>query len=307
MDGAKKLNITLLGISAAIPTKTRHVSSQVVNCNNNYYLIDCGEGTQIQLISLGIKYHKIDNIFISHLHGDHFFGLIGLISTYHLLGREKPLHIYSPKPLEEIIRSQLEITHTSLKFKLIFHFLKGDKSMKIFDNNELTVFSFPLVHRVPTYGFRFVQKPVSRNISKSFVEKYNPSISEILEIKNGEDFIDKSGNIIENKSITIDPPKPLSYAYCSDTKYDKSLASYVKNVDLLYHEATFDNSMEVKAREKFHSTAGQAARTAHDANVRKLILGHFSGRNEDLTILLDEAKEVFCETIIGEEGVSYSA
>lgn len=305
MDQKIGLSVTILGSSAAIPTKTRHLSSQVIINNNEYFLVDCGEGTQMQLSSYNIKYQRIDNIFISHLHGDHFFGLIGLISTYHLLGRDKPLNIYAPKPLEKLILSQLEVDHTTLNYELNFHYLSGNKLIKIFESNSIEVFSFPLVHRVPTYGFKFVQKPKRRNIKKEFITEFQPSIKEIQSIIKGNNYINNDGIILENESITLNPPGPVSYAYCSDTRYDESVLEFVKGVSLLYHEATFENSMRNKAYEKFHSTAGDAATIAKKAGVRKLLLGHFSARNEDLSLILKEATEVFSNSVIGEEGQDY--
>lgn len=307
MDNKNQLSVTILGISAAIPTKTRHLSGQVVINSNQYFLVDCGEGTQMQLISFGIKYSKIDNIFISHLHGDHFFGLIGLISTYHLLGREKSLNIFAPKPLEDIIRYQLDIAHTKLKFELLFHHLSDIGNVVIFENELISISSFPVTHRVPTYGFRFDQKPKKRNIDKIFLSQHNPTINQILGIKNGNDFTDTSGKVLKNSSITIAPPKPKSYAYCSDTKFDTSIVNHINEVDLLFHEATFDNSMVNIALEKYHSTAEQAAIIAKTADVKELLLGHFSGRNEDLSILYDEAKKVFDKVTICEEGQKYFA
>ena len=298
-------SITVLGNSAAIPTKNTHLSSQVIVNKGKYFLVDCGEGTLLQLIKYGIKYSKIDNIFISHLHGDHFFGLIGLISTFHLLGREKELNIYAPAELESIIRDQLRVAHTILKYKLIFRSLNNNGINQIFESNDTIVYSFPLVHRVPTWGFKFIQKPKSPNIKKSFIEEFSPSINEIINIKNGRDFKKKDGNIIENSEITNPAPKQLSYAYCSDTKYDSSFIAYIKNVTLLFHEATFDNSMQDIATEKYHSTARDAATIAKKANVSGLLLGHFSARHKDYDILKREASEVFNPTIISREGENY--
>lgn len=299
------LELILLGISAAIPARSRHLSGQILVSNGDYFLIDCGEGTQFQLISLGIKYHKINNIFISHLHGDHFFGLIGLISTFHLLGRDKPLNIFCPEPLQKIITDQLSVAHTNLKYELRYNYLSENITDIVFENKTLMAKSFPLNHRVPTFGFRFDQKPKARNIRKDFIENYKPTVEEIKSIKKGDNFIDFNGNIIDNKAITIDPPEPLSYAYCSDTRFDRSIIKYLKNVSLLYHEATFDNSLADIAFEKYHSTAEQAAKIAKEANAKKLILGHFSGRNDDLKLLYNEAKCVFDNVVIGEEGITY--
>lgn len=299
------IKVTILGNSAAIPTKDSHLSAQVIIVNGEYFLMDCGEGTQIQLIALGIKYSKISNIFISHLHGDHFFGLIGLISTYHLLGREKDLHIYSPAPLENLIRMQLEVAHTSLKYKLIFHKVELQEKSLVFENDKAVVYSFPLEHRVPGFGYIFKQPINQSRIDKVFVEQYNPTIEQILDIKQGGDFLTSDGIRIKNEDITL-PPKPsLSYAYCSDTRYNKDLATYMEGVSVLYHEATFDNSFKDLAHEKYHSTAEDAAHTAVESGVGQLILGHFSARNTDRSILLQEAIDIFPHAIISEEGMEY--
>lgn len=305
METYSNFSVTILGNSAAIPTKNSHLSSQVVANHNNYFLVDCGEGTQLQLIRYKIKYHKIDNIFISHLHGDHFFGLIGLISTYHLLGREKQLNIYGPPALKLLIEMQLKVVQTNLKYELLFHELDNDNYNQIYENRDICVYSFPLVHRVPTWGFKFEQKQKKLNIKKSFVELFNPSIEEILNIKNGENFVCKDGAIIPNNEITTPPQQPLSYAYCSDTRYDESIMKYITDVSVLYHEATFDNSMQDKAHEKFHSTASDAANMAKNANATSLILGHFSARNKELKSLLAEACVIFKNTIISQEGIEY--
>ncbi len=305
MDKGLNLSVFILGNSAAIPTKTGHLSSQLLTYKNNGYLIDCGEGTQMQLIKYNIKHGIIDYIFISHLHGDHFFGLIGLLSTYHLLGRNKPLNIFAPAPLKNIINIQLDVVHTKLSFDVVFHELKGKSLTKILDTDDISVYSFPLVHRIDTWGFKFVQRSKQRKIKKSFIKKYNPRISDIQSIINGDDYTTDSGNVIANSKITIPPPKPQSYAYCSDTRFDDSIAEYVKNTTLLYHEATFDNSMQQRAFEKFHSTSGDAARIAKKANVSKLIIGHFSARINDYEKLREEAAKIFPDTIISEEGKEY--
>lgn len=304
MKSASRFSVTILGNSSAIPTQDHHPVSQLLIYENKYFLIDCGEGTQIQLIKYKIKYQKIDNIFISHMHGDHFFGLIGLISTYHLLGREKPLHIYGPDTLKFIIEKILEAAYTKLKYKLFFHSLRND-SLPIKEEEYLSVYSFPLNHRIPTWGFKFKEKTKKLRIKKSFVEEFKPTVEEILNIKNGEDYIDNEGHLIPNETITHAPPKLLSYAYCSDTKYDESIIGNIKDVTLLYHEATFDNSMQDIATEKFHSTARDAASIAKKANVGKLILGHFSARYNNLEQLHEEAVRVFKPTFITEEGKQY--
>ena len=299
------IKVTILGNSAAIPSKGSHLSAQVIVVNGEYFLMDCGEGTQHQLINLGIKYSRIDNIFISHLHGDHFFGLIGLISTYHLLGREKELNIYAPASLEKLIRIQLEVAHTSLKYKLNFHVVDILDKQMVFENSKAIVYAFPLEHRVPTFGYIFKQPDFKPKIDKEFVAEFNPTVEQIRDIKSGEDFVSPSGEIIANEHITIPPKQSLSYAYCSDTRYNVKLSLFVKNVSVLYHEATFDNSLKDLAWEKYHSTAEEAARTASNANAGQLILGHFSARNSDNSLLVDEAIEVFPHTVLSEEGMEY--
>ncbi len=300
-----RFSVTILGNSSAIPTQNHHPASQLLIYKNNYFLIDCGEGTQMQLIKYKIKYHKIDNIFISHMHGDHFFGLIGLISTYHLLGREKPLHIFGPDTLKDIIEKLLESANTKLKYNLLFHSLNNNNTKPIKEDEYLSVYSFPLNHRIPTWGFKFIERAKQLSIKKSFVKKFKPSIEEILNIKNGADYIDTKGRPLLNETITHTPSKQLSYAYCSDTKYNESIITHIKDVSLLYHEATFDNSMQDIANEKFHSTARDAALIAKKANIGKLILGHFSARYSSLEGLHEEAVSVFKNTLITEEGTQY--
>lgn len=299
------IKITILGNSAAIPTKDKNLTSHLVVVNGEHFLIDCGEGTQMQLIRHEIKYHKIDNIFISHLHGDHFFGLIGLISTYHLLGRERKLNIYSPPGLKEIILLQLETVHTKLNYELEFHEISAASKQKIYQSKYAVVYAFPLEHRVVTNGYFFEQPKKQRNISKEFVEEHSPSIEEIKKIKEGGDFNTRDGQILKNKSITSPPPPRLSYAYCSDTRYNEKIPECIRNVSVLYHEATFDVSFQELAIEKYHSTSADAARTALQANAGQLILGHFSARNSNTDIILEESTSIFPHTIISEEGVEY--
>lgn len=306
MNSTSNFYITILGNSSAIPSHEHHPASQVLVYENNYFLIDCGEGTQIQLIKYKIKYQKIDHIFISHMHGDHFFGLIGLISTYHLLGRKKALNIYGPDKLKQIIEKLLEACYTQLKYELIFHKLKNKSKTILFKDKKLSVYSFPLNHRIPTWGFLFKENTKQLRIKKTFVKEFKPSIEAIINIKNGEDYIDPDNRIIPNETITHSPPKLLSYAYCSDTKYDDSIIKHIKEVALLFHEATFDSSFKELANEKFHSTAKDAALMAKKSKAEKLILGHFSARYRDLNILLEEACTVFNPTILSKEGVRYN-
>jgi len=256
----------------------------------------------MQLRRYRIKLQKINHIFISHLHGDHFFGLIGLISTFHLLGRDKELHIYANKKLEEIIRIQLDASQTVLKFPICFHHTNPDEPELILKNNICTVTSFPLDHRVPTTGFMITEKSRALKIKKGFLANHDISVEDIIKIKNGEVFIDTSGNIYRNADITITPPPPRSFAYCSDTRYFEPAIPFINGSDLLYHEATFMEEMNETAHEKYHSTAIDAAKTAKLAQVDELIIGHFSARYKELEKLLDEARSVFPNTTLAQEG-----
>lgn len=290
-----------LGTGAAIPTIERHPSAMLVRYENNYFLIDCGEGTQMQLLRFGLKAMRISHVLISHLHGDHFFGLIGLISSYHLLGRSEPLYIYADKALEEIIKLQLQATQTQLCYPLEFVAFKEPSELLV-DLPMLSIHSFPLDHRIPARGFIFQEKPKPRKIRKEVLEKFSPSIEEIRKIKEGEDFISPEGKILANKELTLDPPPPRSFAYCSDTRFSPEIVSFIQDVNLLYHEATFLEDLSDAAWEKYHSTVRQAATIALMANAKKLMLGHFSARYQDSSIILKDAREIFPNTILAEEG-----
>ncbi|MCD4773724.1 MAG: ribonuclease Z [Bacteroidales bacterium] len=295
-------SITILGCNSAIPNLRRNPSAQALNINGIHCLIDCADGTQVQLRKFKIKFQKINHIFISHLHGDHYFGLIGLISSLHLLGRKNELHIYAPSQLEKIINIQFEASETVLKYPLHFHYLHQNKTETIFENNIFSVKAFPLEHSIPTWGFLFKEKQAKRNIKKSFAENANIPNNEYIKIQNGADFIDKDGKIYKNKSITTNPPKARSYAYCSDTAYFEKIIPIIKEVDILYHESTFAEDRKESAKEKFHSTAKDAARIAKKANVKKLLLGHYSARYKDTSPLLEEAKSVFPNTELTDDG-----
>ncbi len=297
-----KFDLTILGSSSAIPLYNRALSGQVLNLNERLFLIDCGDGTQIQIKRYKIKYQRINHIFISHLHGDHFYGLIGLLSTMQLFGRSAGLIIHGPENLEKIIRIQLELTATGLSYPLEFNILQPNESQLLVDGIDYTVDSFPVKHSVPTWGFVFKEKIAVRNIIKSFVEEHNIPIGEFEKIKKGNDFIDIDGKVYPNKEITIDPPKPRSFAYCSDTIYNENILPFIEKVDLLYHEATFGEDKRKVAEEKLHSTARDAALIALKAGVKKLIIGHFSARYKSLQILLKEAREIFPETYLAEDG-----
>lgn len=268
-------------------------------------LIDCGEGTQITLKKLKIKTNRISHIFISHLHGDHFYGLIGLISTWHLLGRKAQLNVYGPPALKEIIEIQLEASMTKLVYSLVFHSTQADFPTQIADTGKLVVSSFPLMHRVPTTGFLIKEKPLPRKIRRDEAEKYGVPFIFMERLQQGKDFIDEDGNTIPNDLLTTTPPAPRSYAYCSDTSYYEPVAEWVNGCTMLYHEATFLNDKAEAAREKMHSTAAQAAKIALMAGAGSLLLGHFSARYDDPEDFKKEAEIIFPNVKIVEDGSTY--
>lgn len=296
-------SITILGCSSSIPTNERNPSGQIINYHDKLYLIDCAEGTQLQLRRYLKRIQRLHAVFISHLHGDHFFGLIGLISSLHLLGRKNDLHVYGPQGLEEIIRMQLSYTHTELVYNLIFHVTNPEVSELIFDG-DLQVFTIPLEHRIPTHGFLFREKPELRKIKKEVVMSEKIPYTEYDSIKRGADYQMADGTVLKNESLTDSPPEPRSYAYCSDTRYTESVLPLVQGVDILYHESTFLKDLAEQAQQKFHSTAEQAATIAQKAGVKKLIIGHYSARYDDVEPFLVEAKSVFPETELSYDGLT---
>ena len=299
------MKVTILGSSSALPTSERYPSAHVLNAHERLFLIDCGEGTQMQLRKTRIRFAKINHIFLSHLHGDHVFGLYGLLSTFSLMGRENPIHLYAPEKYDNILKSHLRDFDINLSFDIDFIPLSGNEPVKILDDKYLTVTSFPLQHRVPAYGFLFREKISDRSIIKECIDKFHIPPLRIPAIKKGEDFITPDGTIIKNTEITLPPPKPLSYAYCSDTKYFKRLSSFVKEVSLLYHEATFDKTKADLAEITGHSTTLDAARTALDARVSTLLIGHFSARYKDVLPLVEEARTLFSETYAAIDGQTF--
>lgn len=288
-----------------MPTSKRNLTAHVLNVHERFFLIDCGEGTQIQLRRNKIRFGKINHIFISHLHGDHIFGLFGLISTFNLLNRDKNLHIYAHSELENILTRHIEYFERNLSFKIIYHHINPKLNEIIFEDSKLTVETIPLKHRVPCCGFLFKEKPHLKNIKKTFVEKYVVPIAQIQKIKEGDDFITESGKIIPNAEITLPQFKQRSYAYCTDTAYYEKIIPIINNVDLLFHESTYANNLKKQAKETFHSTAEQAATIAKKANAAKLLIGHFSARYKDITNLIVEARSVFENTIVAEDGEKY--
>lgn len=299
------LKVTILGSSSALPTSERYPSAHVLNACERLFLIDCGEGTQMQLRKAKIRFGKINHIFISHLHGDHVFGLYGLLSTFSLMGRKNPLRLYGPENYGKILVSHLADFDINLAFDLDFIPLSGKDPVSILDDKFITVTAFPLEHRVPAFGFLFREKPHPRNVIKEKIADYHIPGLRIPAIKKGEDFITQDGKMIPNDELTYPPPEPLSYAYCSDTQYFKRLPSFVKDVTLLYHEATFDKSLNELANLTGHSTTTDAARVAVEAGARTLIIGHYSARYKDVNFLVDEAREIFPETYPAIDGKTY--
>ncbi|MFP4022975.1 MAG: ribonuclease Z [Thiohalospira sp.] len=298
--------LTILGSSSAVPTSKRNLTAHVLNAHERFFLIDCGEGTQLQLRRNKIRFGKINHIFISHLHGDHIFGLFGLISTFSLLNRQTDLHIYAHCELEKILNQHIEYFERTLPFKIIYHFLNSKKNEIIYEDKKITVETIPLKHRIPTCGFLFKEKPHLRNLQKNAVQKYNIPIREIQKIKEGAGLTLADGSIIPNAELTLPPYKQRSYAYCTDTAYSEKIVPILKNVDLLFHEATFTEQLKSQAKKTFHSTAKQAATIAQKANAKKLIIGHFSARYKDVTPLIQEAQKIFVPTYSAEDGERYA-
>ena len=302
----QKFEITVLGCGSALPTIRHNGSAQVVNIRDKYFMIDCAEGTQLALRRNHIHLNRLFTIFISHLHGDHCFGLMGLISTLGLLGRTAPLHIYGPKDIERILRPQIDYFCNGMTYEVICHDIDTHTNTIIYEDRSLTVESIPLKHRVPCCGFLFREKPGLRHIRPDAISHYDIPLSQINNIKAGMDYQAADGTIISNQLLTTDADPARSYAYCSDTAYSPRIASLIQNVDLLYHEATYGES-ETKLSEKFHhSTARQAATIAQLAQARRLMIGHFSSRYDDESILLNEAKTVFANTILASESMTIS-
>jgi len=298
--------LTILGSSSAIPTSEKYPTAQVLKTPGQFFLIDCGEGTQIQLRRQKIGFGRIKHIFISHLHGDHFYGLIGLISTFNLLGLKNDIHVYSPSQLKDIIQPQIDFLKGTMQFKVIFHPLNFKKPEVIYEDKRIEVTSFPLNHSISCCGFMFSEKTKEPNIKKEFVKKYNIPIEQIKEIKKGAHFLTAEGVIILNNELTTPPPAARSYAFCSDTAYYPPVADVVKGVNLMYHEATFTEELRDWADKTYHSTAMDAAKIAKLAEAGKLLIGHFSTRYEDDKPFVDEARTIFPDTEAAVDGTSYS-
>lgn len=299
------ISITILGSNSSIPSITRNSSSHLVKIEGKVFLVDCAEATQIQLRKFHHKIQSIDAIFISHMHGDHYFGIMGLISTMHLLGRTKELHLYAPPPIEKIIDLHHESTGRKLHYPLIFHKLDENTDPLLMETDVLEVRTFRLNHSVPAFGFLFKTKQKERNFKKEVLLKMDIHHSDIRKIKKGEDYIDMNGTLHKNNDLTMPPEPPRSYAYCSDTSYSEMIIPHIDGVDMLYHESTFLEVDSALAHETLHSTAKEAAMIAKSSNAGKLVIGHFSPRYNDVELFLKEAREVFPETYLAEDGDEY--
>ena len=293
------LELTILGFNSAVPTAYTHPTAQLLNIAERYFLIDCGEGTQVQLRKAKAKFNRINHIFISHLHGDHVFGLVGLISTLQLLGRDTPLYIHGPKGIQEFIMTQLRLTESNCSFEIVFNELTGKKSVLVFEDDKVEVYTIPLNHRIYTNGYLFREKPKQRKLNMDAIQQYPEiEICDYHNLKNGRDYVSEDGTIIENEDLTFDGPRALSYAYCSDTRYKPDIIPLIKGVDLLYHESTFLHEVKDLATYTGHTTAKEAGMIAKEAEVGKLVIGHFSNRYHDYSVLLEEAKQEFENTVL---------
>jgi len=299
------LKLTILGCYAATPRTFTNPTSQLIEIRNRLFLIDCGEGTQVQLRKNKIKFSKINHIFISHLHGDHFYGLIGLISTFSLLNRNNDLTIYGPKGIKEIILLQLRLSNSWPNFGLHFHELTSNQSELIFEDDKVMVKTIPLKHRVYTNGFLFEEKIAERKLNVDAVSEYQIEKCYFQNIKNGRDILLDDGTLILNEKLTFDPEKPKSYAFCSDTSYNEDIIPIIENVDVLYHESTFLESEGSLATKTMHSTAIEAATIAKKAQVGKLVLGHYSTRYDTISLFKEEAETIFPNVLLADDGKSF--
>ncbi|HRL71267.1 MAG: ribonuclease Z [Flavobacterium sp.] len=299
------MKLTILGCYAATPRTFTNPTSQILEIKNRLFLIDCGEGTQVQLRKNKIRFSKINHIFISHLHGDHFFGLVGLVSTFTLLNRTTDLHIYGPKGIKEVIKVQLRLSNSWTNYDLFFHELESLESEIIFEDDKVLVKTIPLKHRVYTNGFLFQEKVGERKLNLDAVQNYEIERCYYQNIKNGKDIVLEDGRIIENDQLTFDPVPAKNYAFCSDTVYNEAILPIIENIDVLYHESTFLQSEENLAKKTLHSTAKEAATIALKANAKQLILGHYSTRYESIELFKEEAETIFPEVLLADDGKSF--
>jgi ribonuclease Z len=302
----EKFEVYILGCGSALPTLHHNNSSQVISIREKMFMVDCGEGTQMQLRRSKIHFARINHIFISHLHGDHCFGLIGIISTFGLLGRTAPLHVYADKAMGEVLKMQLQLFCGNLDFEVIFHAIDTTAQNVIYEDRSLTITTIPLKHRMPCCGFLFREKALLPHIRRDMIDFYHIPLYAVQGIKEGNDWTTADGDVIPATKLTVPADKPRSYAYCSDTAYMPELHRQIEGVSLLYHEATYDSENEVRAKKYFHSTAADAACVARDAHVGKLILGHYSARYEHEDVLLNEAKNIFPNTELSDENMCFS-
>ena len=300
-----KFEVTILGSSSATPIYNRNPSSQALNINERLYLIDCGEGTQQQMLRYDVKASRIDHIFISHLHGDHYLGLVGLLSSLHLNGRIKPLKLYCPELLKEIIDLQLASSETEIQYPIEYKFTNPAQAEVILENQDITIETIPLDHGIACTGFLFREKKRLRKLIKEKVEAFNIPIAYYTALKKGDDYTAPDGNILKNEILTFDSAEPKTYAYCSDTMYNEKYFEQINSATLLYHEATFLNNMLERANETRHTTALQAGEIAAKTHAKKLLIGHFSARYKTLIELLDEARAVFPATELAVEGKTF--
>lgn len=300
----EKFEVNILGCGSALPTMRHYPSAQVVNVRDKLFMIDCGEGAQLQLRRSRLKFSRLNHIFISHLHGDHCFGLIGLISTFGLLGRTETLHIYAPAPLESLLRPQLDYFCQGMPYEVEVHELAVEGYSLIYEDRSVEVYAFPLRHRVPCMGFCFREKPVLPHIIREKIDFYKVPDYAIARIKQGADWVLDDGTVVPNAHFVRPAQPPRSYAYCSDTTYLPEIVPYLRGVDLLYHEATFAECDKRRARETCHSTARQAAEMARMIRARRLCIGHFSARYDDEELLLQEAQTIFPDTVLARENLN---
>ncbi len=299
------MKLTILGCYAATPRTITNPTAQILEIRNRMFLIDCGEGTQVQLRKNKLKFSRINHIFISHLHGDHFYGLVGLISTFMLLNRQTDLHVYGPKGIKEIILLQLRYGNSFTGYNLYFHELESKESEVIFEDDKVMVKTIPLKHRIYTNGFLFQEKVGDRKLNIDAVQEHKIDTCYFQKIKIGKDITLDDGTIISNEVLTFDPIKPKSYAFCSDTSYDESIIPVIQNADVLYHETTFLESEADKAEKTMHSTAKDAATIALKANVKQLLLGHYSTRYSNIELFKHEAETIFSNTLLADDGMTF--
>lgn len=299
----EKFELHILGCGSALPTTRHFATSQVINLRDKLFMIDCGEGAQMQLRRSKFKFSRLNHIFISHLHGDHCFGLPGLISTFGMLGRTADLHIYSPEGLEELMLPTLNFFCKGLPYQVFFHAFDSKHSEQIYEDRSLTVTTIPLKHRIPCCGFLFEEKKTPNHINREMIDFFKIPICELNRIKNGEDYVTADGEVIANERLTFPSDPPRKYAYCSDTIYRPSIVEQIHGVNLLFHEATFAQTELKRAKETFHTTAQQAATIALKAEAKQLVIGHFSARYDDEDSLLEEASSVFSNTVLARENL----